>query len=137
MRNVASNESNQKLQNVLFFCAQRYENVESRRAVFKRCGEQTTAVLDDAKKLISTPYREIIADVALARKAAIASHKEQIDSALPIHDAMFENHRLRSILKVRGHLDAWYVCVLLAESPHGPENMYEYNKKVTDACSHD
>ncbi len=57
LKNLASCETHQALQNALFFCAQRYERIEKELCLLAPLEELTSSFLMDSKRLIVSPYR--------------------------------------------------------------------------------
>ena len=50
-------EPNKELQDALFNCALRYENIEEELRAYRRCLEQTNDKLRDAKSMLIAPLR--------------------------------------------------------------------------------
>jgi len=97
LKSVASSEPDRRLQNCLFLYAQKYELLERERTVFKRCEDQTAALLEEAKASTIAPLREIIAESPQTRKNKVL---QQPDPTLPIHAHFFEVHRTKCLKKV-------------------------------------
>ena len=57
LRNAASVESNQQLQNCLFLHAQKCESLEGQREVFSDCENQFSTQIEQAKVLLIAPLR--------------------------------------------------------------------------------
>lgn len=57
LRNVASNETNQKLQNLIFLYSQKHELFDKERACFGACEKATLEVFNNAKNLQIAPLK--------------------------------------------------------------------------------
>mmetsp|Transcript_35608 Transcript_35608/g.36317 ORF Transcript_35608/g.36317 Transcript_35608/m.36317 type:complete len:219 (+) Transcript_35608:218-874(+) len=106
LRNVAATESNDKMQECLFNCATKYEELDEELKIFRNCSEQTNSILDEAKSYLVLPLREVLLDLADTRATVGKKHQssaistinaqrlKHMETALPLHSKLFEQHRV-------------------------------------------
>ena len=101
LRNAASAERNKQLQSFLFLQAQKYETLDGDRDSLVKCGDSCEHVIDDAKKMLVSPLRDVLGDYATTKKKALQLNDPRLTSdierTLPVHSEMFEVHRVQSI----------------------------------------
>mmetsp|Transcript_14016 Transcript_14016/g.20948 ORF Transcript_14016/g.20948 Transcript_14016/m.20948 type:complete len:192 (-) Transcript_14016:124-699(-) len=103
LRAVGSSEPNQKLQNALFLYASNQDALVAAITNYEACEHKANASIEDSRKLIISPIREVIADVSeTIKKSTIASSprnsmKPFAQSTLPVHVKLFEKYRLKSM----------------------------------------
>lgn len=121
---MAATEVNAKLKECLFTLSEKQQELaDLDEAVYARCSEEVTMMLDDARSGILLPVRDLVTDYEQASKRLEVSSKGkgpdplheqrvyQAEDALPIHMEMFEKHRI-------GVLKGLLESVIMAELKH-------------------
>ena len=57
LRRLASSETDAQLQNLIFFCSNKYERIEKEQAKFGLYEAKALSFIEETKKLIVDPYR--------------------------------------------------------------------------------
>ena len=101
LRNAASAERNKQLQSFLFLQAQKYETLDGDRDSLVKCSDSCELMIDDAKKMLVSPLRDVLGDYAATKKKAAQLNDPRLTSdierTLPVHSEMFEVHRVKSV----------------------------------------
>ena len=57
LRNIATTESNEKMQDCMFICASTYEAIDKELKIYKDCSDKTNIILGETKLMLISPLR--------------------------------------------------------------------------------